>query len=350
MKKLNIFQKILAVLVLSAIAIGFIACDTNISKSDIKNPLVVTQENESNSSISDSVWELVSHDESVLEKKMIVNNGRLYSFSADYSNVYGDANVESLNEECMTILAQWALSALTFDFSLHVPLFQKELIEEEIYTVFADEGFSPEDGIKKISNDAYELFPYETVRIEYKISEVKYNDNNVIEELINYNGFFEKFGLDINKLSDVIEYTIADSRIIFDDFLYYSFFTDGDGFDGDVIIYKYDGKWYLHFSNLDNDLSIDILQSEKEKNDGFFTSDSTCGKITSIDKDYICLDEKKYFSVKNYNSDINVSVGDFVEIQHYQQTMQFNKLSDDTECTFDVAISIEKKECYYHYN
>ncbi len=288
-------------------------------------------------------WIITSNTASTVQRSMTLESGTVYMMNANYSelsvNNLNEADIDLTEDVGAQLYGQWLLSLGTFDYSMHFELFQKELLDETVYKDFSDSGFTPEEAYQKIRKVAAETSGVKDCRVDYYVSDIRIND----EETINYyrdNWESMRIRHFIEKVEDIeafATYYVENSAIYFNDMFY---IDDIDFGDFDMICYKYKGTWYVDSDYLDDDLSIDLVQSDPGE-DGYYKEKSNFGVVESIESGYIKLEgSDRYYLVPESINDI--SVGDTVTVNYYSIGIECKRITDGANCKLGTAFMIEK--------
>lgn len=290
-----------------------------------------------------NAWIITSNTESTVQRSMTLESGAVYMMNVNYSelsvNNLNEADIDLTEDVGAQLYGQWLLSLGTFDYSMHFELFQKELLDDTVYKDFADTGLTPDEAYKKIRKVAAETSGVKDCRVDYYVSDIRIND----EETVNYyRENWESLRLRhyIEKVEDIeafATYYVENSALYFNELFY---IDDIDFGDYDMICYKYEGNWYVDSDYLDDDLSIDLVQSDPGE-DGYYKERSSSGVIESIESGYIKLEgSERYYLMPESIKDI--AVGDTVTIHYYSIGIECKRISDGAICKLGTAFMVEK--------
>ena len=329
---INFLTKVITFVVLFAMIISFTSYGENPA-----SPTLAP----SKSALNDDGWEIWEDTDTILSKCRTTDYGRSYSFTVNYIDVSDKVAENDLSKDALTVFSQWALYLFTFDMNIHTPLFYEKHLDDKLYTQFDDIGYDKDTALKLIEQNANILFPFKKVELNAMITEFSVNNTDAINDIITYNNMFTEYNMSKDKLGDVFCISAA-GTLFLDDLLYYDLDLLKQ-----IIIFEYDSKLYMHFKNLDDDLSIDILSGNIQENIFPFRLEKESGRVTSIDEKYICIDGNKFYHLKNYDSEMTVAVGEYAEISYYSMGIGLNKKIDNEACEVGVAIDINKYERFY---
>lgn len=288
--------------------------------------------------ISPLGWRLDSYENGLLQKSMETDRIQ-YVLQADCSQLVNLDQMDPVNDACMETFAQLYLSLFSFDYALHFPLFQQEVKEEYLFEIFR-EGLTEEEAIQKISEVEEDLIPFHSSRFYFSFLDIKVDDEEIGKE------FFEKrernfktWGLDWNKVESIVQYSLKDLKVYYND----QFYIEPDNGYHTCILYKYDGVWYADQSLLDDDFSIDLLQSDKnDEDDSYYKIKKAYGKITELNGRYFCLNDVDYYAVDDESILNRIEIGDIVKVEfHALKAERLLRISDGKECTMGTAVNID---------
>ena len=291
-------------------------------------------------------WEVLSGDASTAVKKKTGSQGTEYTFYADCSKVQ-NADFDARGHICTDMFGQWALSMSMYDCEMHYELFDKAFFTEYLCTEFDWYGLSIDQSAEIITRKAAELIPFDSVRVDFVISDIITDNSSVRSEFVESQAhFFEGAGLDIELVDEVIKYCFDSVIVRYDEFFH-------DMRLSEMFFYRCGDEWYIAPQNLEDDISIDVLHANKEENSGYFEVKTSYEIVQSIENGFVFIDDgiysiKKCFAV---TSDIShISVGDRVVIKHYTGiSFGVKSIGDNNEYEFCVVVSIELRDHNHGY-
>lgn len=305
------------------------------------------KQNASNEYVSKYGWTLVSCENNLVKKEKTALNGLQFNLTIRYDNLiaYPEGFFDTPLEEdsCAEMLGQWITSLISSDYSQHFPLFSEAFLNDTVYPEFERIGFDTDTAYQKISQVAAEVMGFTKYSVDLSIQKIDKTSEALAIFQSEWSGSFNNVGLDAKQVEDYCLYTLGDTKIIFNDIFYLNAndFLDFDSF----AFYKYNGVWYASPEILDDDLSIDMLQSDKNENgdkQGYYREQYTNGTVSRIENEYLVLDDTNYFLIR---SDItNVKEGDNIEVSYYGIGLVLNRIADHTQCEINVLSSVSVVE------
>ncbi len=252
----------------------------------------------------------------------------LMDISALTSDIPG---YDVLKDPCLLLAGEYFTSLVSFDYESHFSLFPAPLVEKKIIREFEKIGISYEQGVKKINSVASEVYGFGECHISYRPAGlVEWNSRTDAaafgQELQGYTGWFENdCEITIGEIEAIRIYHFEDMTVDFGAGIVSTMALDYS----DLRFYRYRSEWHLWPSLIENDMSIDLVQADK---DGILKTETVSGTIASINDGYITLldnpegafdgfenngaSDKIYF-VRNTE---NLSVGMQTEITYYRMT------------------------------
>ena len=129
-----------------------------------------------------------------------------------------------------------------------------------------------------------------------------------------YDYDFERFGLDISKISAARRCTITDISMYANNAVYLSNrVREGN----DFVFYCYDGVWYMAPNKMDSQISVEIAGATLGDDSGYSKKKTKIGTITSIENGYILLGASNYYCYSEAEYPADLAVGDEVEVTYY---------------------------------
>ena len=292
-------------------------------------------------------WSVLSANDSAVSKKKTGSQGTQYTFCANVSQVQ-NTDIDARSYICTDMFGQWATSMSMYDCEMHYDLFDKAFFTEYLCTEFDWYGFSIDQAAEVITRKAAELIPFSRVSVDFVISDIIADSSSVRSEFIEeQDHYFEKAGLNIELVDEIVKYCFDSVMVCYDEAFYYDMVYDYSV--SEMFFYRCGDEWYIAPQNLEDDISIDVLHANKEENTGYFEIDTLVGIVQGIENGCIFIENtgriKKCFVV---STDIShISVGDRVEIKHYTAISSgLKSIGDSDRYEFCVAISVE----LYNYN
>lgn len=298
--------------------------------------------------ISPLGWRLDSYENGLLQKSMETDRIR-YVLQADCTQLSNLDEMDLIDDACIETFAQLYLSIFSFDYALHFPLFQEGAKRDSLYRVFDKEGVTEEEAVQKISEVAEDLIPFYYSRFSFSFLDIKVDDEEVRNDFFErHERCFKTWGLDWDKVESVVQYSLEDLKVYYNDQFYLEL---DEGYYDTCILYQYDGVWYADRALLDDDFSLDLLQSDKnDENDSYYKIKTEYGKITELNGRYFCVNDVDYYAVKDESVLNNIKIGDIVKVEfHALKAKGLLRISDHKKCTFGSAVNVEKDSEWMSY-
>ena len=259
--------------------------------------------------------------------------GLRYEGTAECSELSA-AELNGSSEECLRLFAQYMTSIVTYDFSLHIPLFQQEVLEQSLYPEMEQSGYTTEQAIARISENAAELIGVYLFEVEYEVVGLTANDPAEREKLL---GSLPE-EVDPSAVGDVLTYRIADMRLLINGILSVPIDYAYDiGYNG-VCFYRYQDEWYLTPSLLDDDFSIDLLQADASSDKYHYHTALRTGTVAAVENRIVFLEEYPEECYLLPPDAVLPAVGDAVELSYYDKC---SGLSGE-HCTKGTPLKIYK--------
>ncbi len=283
-------------------------------------------------------WNFVSYENGILKKQKTAENGREYTFAANYEKVGDNAGVKPEEDDGVLMIAQWALSVGTLDTFLQFPLFPEEIVKDRVYPELSKMDLSFKEAEKKFADETAKLFPFGSCRFECSLFEILLDDPDMIREYVNgEKEYFEALELDAEKIEHVAVYKFERAVIYYDDKFYLDFMSK---FGSEFIAYQYDGTWYLDRNMLDYDFTLsECLIENRNGSDEQIETVSYIGNVSEVTEDYVCINGVAYYSIKGIEN-VDVSVGDVACYECYNFNMKLKGVPGYKDCFVGAAVSI----------
>ena len=283
-----------------------------------------------------SDWKIIYSDDAFLKKTKTGINGFNYTLCISYAPIKAlsrlPLNFKSEEDICAEMFGQWTISQLSFDYEQHFSLFHEEFVNEKVYKHFQKSGYTPEQATKKISQVAADVVGFTDYRFEYSVLEIKNTPELLTNYRIQYQDIFQRVGLNTDYIEEVCEYTFKEVNIYYNDmFLQETSVSD-------IVFYKYDGKWYISPNEMEDDLCIDLVQTEKNDSHVLYDRDYMVGEVEKIENGYAVLFSTYYFLIKEHD----IAVGDFVYLEYYSLDINATRITDGEQCKIAVIAYVKK--------
>lgn len=290
--------------------------------------------------ISENGWIVVSSDKTSVRKNKNGLGGLQYTLCISYTPLqisYGDLlGIKPEQDVCAEMLGQWLLSAATCDYSQHFPLFSDEILRDRIYPAFEKEGYEIQDAYEKMATVVADTVGFTHCRVEYAVKNVENTEETLQAFKDEWKQYFEQVGIATDDITQVCKYTIEDIKIYYNDLFLIEFSSPM------IVFYQIGGIWYASPEMLDDDLSIDLLQSDPGERNGFYKIKHTAGVVARIENEYVVLEDTSYYLLRS--EEVKVSVGDSVEIAYYSVGLEGCRVTDGVCCNLGVIASIAKPD------
>lgn len=279
----------------------FSSCRQNVSNPPERSDPPVQSEND-----------LPGHDQTV-HIGGITPYGLRYEGTAECSKL-SVAELSDSSEECLRMFAQYMTSVVSYDFSLHVPLFQQEVLDQRLYAEFDRVGYTTEQALARIRENAAELLGIYLFDVNYEVVGLTVNDPAQREALLNY----LPQDMDTASVGDVLNYRIANMRLLINDTLLIHIDDAYDIEETGVCFYRYQDAWYLTPTLLENDFSIDLLQADPAS-DHYYHTASVTGTVAAVENRIVFLEEYPGKCYLLPADAVLPVVGDPVELSYYDK-------------------------------
>ncbi len=281
-------------------------------------------------------WTTLQSDSLSVTKQKIGSSGLTYLLNIHYDMYQGEQALQPAEDVRAEMFGQWIISQCTFDYSQHFPLFAEEFFRKQVYPDIEKLNITKEQAYQKMASVAWDVVGFQNCRAEYRILDIESSPELLQEFKEKYAPSFEGVGLDVNKIEEVCRYLLSDVTVVYNDM----FYTEIDFDPNNYLIYKYDGIWYMAPHLMEDDLSIDLLQSNQNEQSGYYRLREIAGNVTGLENGYLVIDETHYFLMNDDHGDI--SVGDTVIITYYSVGAQAKRLADDARCKIEKTVTVQK--------
>ena len=280
-------------------------------------------------------WTTLQSDSLSVTKQKNGLSGLTYLLSIHYDKYQGEQTPQPVADVRAEMLGQWLISMCTFDYSQHFPLFAEEFFQKQVYPEIEKLNMTKEQAYQKMADVAGDVMGFQNCRAEYQILNIESSPELLQEFKEMYTPNFASVGLDVNQIEEVCRYRLSDVTVVYSDMFYTEVDFDPDSY----LVYKYGDSWYLAPHLMDDDLSIDLLQSDKT-DDGYYRLHMATGEVTELENGYLVIGEAHYFLMNDEDADI--SVGDTVKVSYYSVGAQAKRLSDDVRCKIEKIVTVEE--------
>lgn len=221
-----------------------------------------------------------------------------------------DSTLTEDEKEVLSILSIYMTSTLAFDYRSHFSLFPYEFVKTDFLDQINQKAnrYTFEEAMNKIDRAAHDLMPFDTLTAEYEMRRVPASIDVFLE-------YYDLCGLDPNKVSQVMCLSPISSSMTANGIY------DLGPIGYDVFwFFKYDGTWYPGPSLMDDDMSVDLVQSDPDNTQQYWYKISVItGTVEDIRNGYLYLSEElsMAFCIRNVPSAKDYSPGDQVILRYY---------------------------------
>ncbi len=200
-------------------------------------------------------------------------------------------------DACVVLFGQFCSAIFDFDYRNHFRLFPQLLVDAKFTAVLSEKGISFEQALTNIEQTAEKVAGYREVSFSYTVDhyDAYFPESEGYAALFDgYESCFEEAGVEISAITEVRIYYFKDV-----------FYTIGGEYMQEVTtiwdrglsfsFYQYDGKWNVWPNTIDDDISIDLAQSEEGK--GYLKQLQITGTVQAVEGDYFSLGgTERYFA------------------------------------------------------
>ena len=201
-----------------------------------------------------------------------------------------DALVSPEDQAVLELLSQWTFSVMALDYAAHFPLFHEQVVEDRFISQITASGFSYDRAISRIRESTSALFPIRHLTLNAVLTE---NHPLTGDDLESYRQKLADGVPDPARITAVRRVTFTGMLILNHELI----FGLTEAGVGELICYEYDGVLYLDHGLMDDDLSVDLLQSDPTSDKGYFkTKTATCTVTTvAVQNGYLLTEEGNIF-------------------------------------------------------
>lgn len=284
-------------------------------------------------------WNVISHKNNNTEKNLHTDFSGLdvyYQYTATVDTFrqgtkeelqqFQEAELSPEDELVLDLYAQYALSLSALDYGSHFMLFHPNAVEDRFTKHIAPLTY--ELGVGRIRSLTSIVRPYGSVSVDVTLLENRLLTGEALEEyLANLSKNIENTGLSVEHVTEVRRFTAAGTVTLGGTFT--SPFNPLGGEDGDpneteFYCYRYDGVWYLEDTYMDDDLSLDLAESNPFSGQGYLKTQSKHGTVVDVDDSFLYLDTGHAFLIEDATilipsgeGERSIRVGDTVIVTHY---------------------------------
>ena len=287
----------------------------------------------------ESLWTV----EKSVTKHMTGTGGRTYTVTVSQENRIAPASPERARDEeiCLELCAEWLLSVSALDYPLHFSLFAPQQIAEFEKNELIPIGFSLETAklrIEEVVRETYGL--NDNFRLELSLADLTFDAPEQVKYFQErFKNQFESYGMDPSAVESYALCRFDSAEIIFQNALRYEKILN-DWESNKILLYRYDGVWYVEPMRLDDDISIDLVQSEKGETQGYYEEHTRTGHVTAIRNQLIFIDDQFVSPLTDVCT--GLAVGDEITVTYYTMGVEFPTVGSDREMRIGVIFAVEK--------
>ncbi len=277
-------------------------------------------------------WEYLSSTNGCYQLAAKTNSGIAVSVTAvieddsdidEYAFIDPNAKASERSQNAVRLLAQNYLSQATLDYASHFASFQLSFVADRVLSQVSDlvgqNNVITEDDYEKVTVGLAEIasrkLAFDSVDMNITICKAYSLGQDVPSRL---EASLTKVGLDAERISEVY-YFVAEGGLTIND----SFHTSLDMME--VYMYRFDNReWSLDPELLDDDLSVDLIQSCLfSSGNTYFETTTVTGTVTEILGDYLFMEDMAFF-IGGLDMPA-VSVGDTVLIEAFHNPFTLDR-------------------------
>ncbi len=294
------------------------------------------------------VWSTVSKTDDMAEYTATGHNGAAITLIG----IKDGTSFPAEDELALHMVGQWLASLYTLDYGYHFPLFYESFVQEVFIKEAVRYGLDYRYAIQRMEEVATDLLLIDQVYMKLHLDE---NTLLTGEELESYRdtrpAIKTSRGFDPQGITAVRRVRVSGNIEI-------DGFTPAESVLGEVFyLYEYEGAWYLDEGFMDDDLSIDLLETHRAET-GFYKTYTATGNVVAIRGNYLYLDTGEAFrmdsaTIHNQTDggdwhEAEIRVGDTVTVTHYSLTLEGllsgmdpEQADPDTEWELSAATRID---------
>lgn len=216
-----------------------------------------------------------------------------------------DIENEALLDEktCQNMFELYVTSQFKGEYNEHLSLFESDVLKTILYAEYEKQGYTAEEGDKIVSELFDKVMFGDNVKLNYEISEIKTNNDEVINRFKNrYLNRFENAGLSFDDIEKYVLIKFNNLSVTIDDTFRCEEFTD-EICDPGITFYKRSGTWYMEPTFMGDDLFADLLQTNKNKNKLY---KNIGGVPVCMENGYVKFSYNQYYLSKDPNLDLYI--------------------------------------------
>lgn len=277
--------------------------------------------------------------EKTVTKHMTGTNGRIYTATITQKNRISTPDPDRARDEeiCLELCAAWMLSCIAMDYTLHFSLFPEQQLAEFEKEELSCIGFSLKEATLRIEEVVKEIYGLSDFRLDLSLVDISFysaEESQDSEQFKKPN--LKRYGMDTNAIESYAVCTFDRVKLSFHDVLHYEDFLSD--WSSTITLYRYDGVWYLEPQRLDDDISIDLVQSEKGETQGYYKEEHIIGTVTAIHNGLLVIDNE--FVSPLTDACKTLVVGDKINATYYSMGINIRGNTSITPFTWDVLVGV----------
>jgi hypothetical protein len=201
------------------------------------------------------------------------------------SNEALNDSVSPEDQAMLELFGQWIFSVTSLDYATHFSLFHEKIVEDRFLSEIAAHGYTYDQAISQIRLRTYELFPVQRLTLNIVMTE------NCLLSGAELESHRKRLA---NDVPDAARITAVRS-VAFTGTVALNVLSVLDLTEAGLICYEYDGIWYLDHSLMDDDMSVDLLLSDRSSNMGYFKTQTETFTVVGIQNRYLVTEEGTLF-------------------------------------------------------
>lgn len=179
-----------------------------------------------------------------------------------------DTTEEALQNKktCKDMFELYVTSQFKGEYNEHLSLFESDILKTILYAEYEKRDYTATEGDKIVSELFDKIMFGDNVKLNYEIGEIKTNDEEVINNFKSrYLDRFEDAGLSFDDIEKYVLIKFDNLSVTLDDTFRCEKFTNEIHEPG-ITLYKRSGTWYMEPGFMGDDLFVDLLETNKNKN------------------------------------------------------------------------------------
>lgn len=281
-------------------------------------------------------WNVISHQNKHTNKNMWPELSGLdvyyeYTATVDTFNrgtqeelkAFEEADISPEDELVVDLFARHTLSLYAMDYASYFVLFHPITVEKRFTQKL--EWLTYEDRLGRIRTVANRVRPYDSVSTDLTLIENRELTGEMLEGyLLDQAKTIEAEGLSVEKITAVRYFVVKGTVTLGGAFTTEVSTEDVAVYHEGLYCFEYDGIWYLDSVHMEDDLSVDLAQSNLYPNQGYFKTQTKHGTVVDVDDSFLYLDTGHAFLIEDATillssgeGERTIRVGDTVTVTHY---------------------------------